>query len=120
MFSVTPDPARRLVRATLTGFFTVDEVAAFAAAEQAAARALGPGPFDLLVETPDGTAQAQDVAGAFRTLAETATVRATRIAVACESSLLRLQLRRILTGDTVAVFENRHDAESWLRGRIAA
>lgn len=120
MHSVSVDPVRRLVRANLSGFFTPEEVVTFAAAEQAAARALGPGPFDLLVETPGGVTQAQDVAAAFRTLAETAEVKATRIAVACESSLLRLQLRRILTGDRVAIFENRHDAECWLRPRVAA
>lgn len=120
MYRVTVDPVRRLIRASLCGFFSSEEVAAFAVEEQAAARALGPGPFDLLIETAGGMTQAQDVVTAFQRLAETAEVKAARIAVACESSLLRLQLRRILTSDKVAIFEGLPDAEAWLRRSLAA
>lgn len=120
MYRVSVDPVRRLVIANLCGFFTVDEAVAFAAAEQAAARSLGSGAFDLLIETPGGTIQAQDVAHAFTTLAKAAEFKAARIAIACEGSLLRLQLRRILSGSHVAVFESRRDAEAWLRVPVAA
>ena len=116
MYEVTTNLARSLVKAKLSGFFSVEEVQAFSRDEQAAARQVvnHSGYFNLLVEGSGGVTQAQDVIGAFNELASASTLKAQRIAIVVESALLRLQLRRVLARDQIRLFETIAEAEDWL------
>lgn len=122
MYRITVDAEARIVRAELSGFFSPEEVAAFARDEQAAAQSLGcgSGRFGLLIYAPDGKAQAQDVIGAFQGLLRDAPLKSGCIAMVCESAILKMQLRRIVPADRAMVFDTEAEAKAWLRAGLAA
>ena len=121
MYSIAVDRERRIVCATMSGFFSEEEVAAFARDEQAAAASLGcpSGQFGLLIEGSGGLIQSQDVAAAFRALMADLPLKAGRIAMVTGSALLKLQLRRMITSDRAAVFDTMDEARAWIEQRLA-
>lgn len=116
MYSITVDHAQRIVSARLWGFFGTEEVQAFARDEQAAAASLGcpSGTFGLLLETPGGMLQTQEVVVAFQRLLAELPLKAGRVAIVSESALLKMQLRRIMTGERTGVFDDRAAALDWI------
>ena len=115
MYSIDVDRGRRIVRAHLSGFFTSEEVAAFAREEQAAAASLMPGGvFGLLLDATGATAQAQDIVAAFHGLFHDLPIKAARIAVVTNSALLTIQLRRMSDPARTRVFEAVGAAAAWL------
>ena len=120
MYTITTDASQRILTAELSGFFSLDEVAAFARDEQAAARALRrpSESFGLVLNAPDGIAQGQDVITAFAGLMRDMPLKAGRIAFASKSALLRLQVRRIIPAERAAVFEDVADATEWVRAEL--
>jgi hypothetical protein len=120
MYTIRADAHARIVRAELSGFFSQEEVAAFARDEQAAAMSLGcgAGQFGLLICAPGGTAQAQDVIRAFQGLLQNAPLKSGCIALVCESALLKMQLRRIVPAERATVFDTEGEAIRWLKARL--
>lgn len=116
MYTFQADYTRKLIRAQLEGFLSVEEVAAFGADIQAAAVAMGcqSGEHLLYVDTSQCALQAQDVVSAFQALIGNVPLKAKRLAVITGSSLSRMQTRRILVRDHAMLFDCGEDAEHWL------
>lgn len=117
MIEVWSEPARRMVRARMSGFLTVDEVAAFSRDEQAAVRSMGlsSGEFVLLVETEGNVVQTQAVIEAFRDLIISSPLKARRIATVRTGALPVMQTRRLTAvRDDYDVFDSVEAAEAWL------
>ncbi|AUW56733.1 hypothetical protein C1T17_00185 [Sphingobium sp. SCG-1] len=116
MYTFQADYTRKLIRAQLQGFFSVEEVAAFGADLQAAAATMvcRSGEHLLYVDTSQCALQAQDVVSAFQTLIGNLPLKAKRVAVITGSSLSRMQTRRILVRDQAMLFDHGEDAEHWL------
>ena len=121
MYTVVPDPIHPLVRIHLSGFFDSAEVAVFWREEQDVARAAFArhGLYDLLIETPGGGPQGQEVLDAFRRIVTESPVKARRIAIVSGSTLLRMQIRRVFVSDTFQVFATTAEAEAWLTSLVA-
>lgn len=123
MFDITTDPAHKLIRATLRGFFNPATVAQFGQAVQMASAGMGcrSGEHLLLADTTQCTLQSQDVVGAFQSLITDAPLKSKRIAIITGGSLSRMQVRRILVRDQAMMFDNAADAEHWvLTGELGA
>ncbi|HEX8484078.1 hypothetical protein [Sphingomonas sp.] len=107
---------RGRIRADMSGFLSLSDVAAFARDEQEGAREIirHKGYFDLLVQTPGAKAQGQDVMGAFQQLVVRSPLKARRIAIVAASPLLRMQIRRVLPNDHIKAFETVVEADAWL------
>jgi hypothetical protein len=116
MYNITVDRPRRIVCVSMSGFFSEDEVSAFARDEQAAAASLRcpSGQFGLLLDAGGGVTQSQDVIGAFQALMVDLPLKAGRIAIVSGSALLKLQLRRIMTSERTGVFDTIDDARTWI------
>lgn len=114
MYTVSADPPRRLIRLTLTGFWTVEEATAFAHDQQAAVRELGP-PFGThltLADVRDFAIQTQEVSAVIRDLVVNAAATSKRIALVGGEGLARIQVRRITERDAVQRFETIEEAEA--------
>ena len=117
MITVSTDPSRKLVKASMHGFLSLSDVAGFAEDERAAVESmgLGSGEFYLLIDTSEAVIQPQEVVAALQHLVLTATYKAKRIAVARQGSLTKLQTRRILNvRGEATVFDTLEEAELWL------
>lgn len=121
MYKITVGHGRRILRVELSGFFAPEEVAAFARDEQAAAKSLGcpSGTFGLLLETPGGMPQSQDVVAAFRRLLSDLPLKAGRVAIVSEGALVTMQVRRIMTAERTGVFDRVDDALAWIADGLA-
>ena len=118
MIQVTAEPARKLVRARMSGLLTVADVERFSADEQAAVRelGLGSGEFDLLVETQGSVVQTLEVMEAFAELLANSPLRARKIATVRQGALTKMQSRRIgNVRSNYEVFGSLEEADSWLR-----
>ena len=118
MIQVSAEPARKLVRAEMSGLLTVADVERFSADEQAAVRemGLGSGEFDLLVETQGSVVQTLEVMEAFAELLANSPLKARKIATVREGALTKMQSRRIgNVRSNYEVFDSLEDADSWLR-----
>lgn len=115
-FTIAVDRDRMMVRATLSGFFTVDAVERFARAEQAAVESLGCPPHHhlVLIDASKGQVHSKDVAEAFSRLVARSPLRARRIAVVSSGGLHRIQTRRILDAERSALFATLEEAERWI------
>ena len=116
MYKISVDSDRNLIRAMISGFFTVAEVNAFAHEEQAAVESLHcmPGQHRVLIDASQCVLQAQEVVAAFAHMVRASPVQARRIAVVADGTLYRMQTRRILDADRSAMFETNADAEAWI------
>jgi len=115
MFTITTEPARKLVRVKLAAMLTSDEVAELYRQERLAVAGLGcrPGEHLCLVDLTDCPLQLQDVVGAFqRGLSSPG--RSRRLAVFTGRALARMQARRILQRQEAAIFETEAEARQWL------
>ena len=115
-FSFDIDPAQRVVRIKLGGFFGADEVACFAEAQARAYAALPKGAAKhlTLCDISDCKIQLQEVVDGFRRLLEDPSLMARRIAFVTGNSPAKMQIRRMVNRDTARVFERAEEAECWL------
>lgn len=116
MFSIATDPARKLIRAYLAGFLSVEEARDFVRQEQAAAMAMGvrSGEFGLLIVS-DCMIQSQEVVAAFQGALIAAPIRARRVAIVRAEPLTRIQTQRILrVREDTAIFATVEEAEAFL------
>jgi len=113
-YSLKLCPPGDLILTTLSGFFTVAGAAAYAVeAEQLIKRtALQNGGYRLIIDVSGCSIQPQDVIAAFSAHV-TAVPRARRLAVVTGSSIIRMQMRRIIGRSDIAMFESATDALIW-------
>ena len=115
MFNITTEPKRWLVRLKFSGQLTLQDVGEFYRQEEAAIKAMGcPLGFHLvIIDATECPLQLQEIVTAFQgTMASPR--RAKRVAVVTGASLARMQARRLLQRDEVAMFDTIADAEEWL------
>lgn len=115
-FTVCAEPARDLIRITLSGFFDADELAAFRDGMVAAHHDLtcGPNRHITLVDASAMKVQSQDMVAAFGGLLADTRFQSRRLAFVVDPTLLRSQVRRALDGRAAQWFGNKAAAEAWL------
>lgn len=117
MISVDVEPSRKLVRACMTGFLSIQEVEDFSLREQGLVEAMGwkSGEFLLLVDTEGAVIQSADVVAALQATVLKSRYKAGRIAVVRHDALTRFQTERILgVRDNAEIFRSAEDALEWL------
>lgn len=121
-FHISVDPVRAIVRLTISGFFAVDDVEAFAARQRAAYAQLAyrSGEHLTLCDVSDCKIQTQDVFEAFRTLLADESLMSRRIAFVTGISPAKMQIRRIIDRDDARFFDDLASAEAWLFAPAAA
>lgn len=125
MITITTEPTRKLVRAFMSGFLEVADVAHFSREKEKAVQAMGlkSGEFLLLVETAECVVQSREVVAAFQDLVVQSAYKSLRLAIVRQGSMGRMQTRRIIRiREDAAMFETCAEAEAWLfaDSRIAA
>lgn len=115
-FRFEVDVPHDLVRIVMSGFFTVEDVEAFARGRADAHRKLQCGPNEHLTlnDIRDLDVRSRDVVDAFRTMLAAPEFRSRRLAFVVTSALSRLQLVRTLDGRDAQCFEDMESAEAWL------
>ena len=115
-FSFKVDPARDLVRITMSGLFTLDDIAAFAEARREAHAKLscGPNQHVTLNDLRALKIQPQEVVAAFREMLAAPYYRSRRLAFVCGPTLARNQLMRALADRDARCFDDPVSAEAWL------
>lgn len=115
-FTVCAEPARDLIRITLSGFFGADDLTAFRESMAAAHRDLSCGPHRhvTLVDVSAMKVQSQDMVAAFGGLLADSSFHSRRLAFVVDPTLLRAQVRRALDGRAAQWFATRAAAEAWL------
>lgn len=115
-FTITRDPARGFVEATLRGFWDMAMLDAFRAEviratdmmENAGKRPL------LLVDARAHGVQSKEVVEGLRAFASSAAGLKRRTAVLVDGALYRMQASRIRSADVHQVFADPHEARQWL------
>jgi hypothetical protein len=115
-FTVRAEPSRDLIRITMSGFFSPDDIQAFCTARAAehARLTCGPNQHVTLNDLRAMKVQAQDVVAAFQDLLADPAYRSRKLAFVVDRTLARSQLMRALNGRTAKCFEDRATAERWL------
>lgn len=115
MYQIAVDRERALIRVKHAGFFTVEEVRAYAAdLARTFIGAFGARPYSMVIDIADCAIQSQEVIRAFKDHIA-AFPKAQRLAVVTGQSLARRQLLRILPRDYLESFETDEQADQWLR-----
>ena len=115
MFDINYDRPRNLIEATLAGFLSVPEVEQYAAkVEPLIHRAAAlPRGYLMLIDVSGCSIQSQVVVTAFQQ--HVADVpRARRCAFVTGSSMVRMQIRRIIGQSTMQMFDSCDGAREWL------
>ncbi len=113
------DPARDLVRITLTGFFSPDDVDRFVAARDAAHRQLrcAPNAHVTIVDMRAMQIQAQETVAAFQQVLSDPRMVSRRLAFVVARSLSRLQIKRAAAERAAEYFTSLEEAECWVLRR---
>ena len=115
-FSFKVDPARDLVRITMAGLFTLEDIAAFAEARGLAHNKLScPANAHLtLGDIRELKIQPQEVVVAFSEMLAAPLYRSRRLAFVVGPTLARNQLTRALANRDAHCFDDPLSAEAWL------
>ncbi len=115
-FEFSVDVPRNLVRITLGGFFSRDDISAFLAARERAHARLqcGPNEHYTLTDIREMKIQAQDIVSAWGDVLANPRFQSRRLAFVQASSLARIQLRRAAGNRFVRYFDSVSEAEQWL------
>lgn len=118
MHHIVASPAINMIDVKLSGFLTTQDVQAISEDFRGlfAAGKAKPG-YRLLVDIGACTIQSQDVMGAFVTLV-VGMPKAQRIAVVCKSSMVELQLKRVMNQPYMRCVPDRQAALAWLTREI--
>lgn len=122
-FSIHAEPDRDLVRITMGGLFSPEDIADFYKAREAAHARLtcGPNQHFTITDLREMKIQPQDSVAGFQRLLGAPEYRSRRLAFVIGRTLARSQLQRALTGrgaDT-RCFDTVEEAEAWLFDRNA-
>lgn len=117
-YDAVADPGKGLIRASVSGFFTIEDVVAFERMLRASIDTLCCD-VDRHLTLCDATGmriQSQEVVAAFAALARNPSIRSRRLAFVLGQSLARTQTRRLVDPrrEGVAYFETAVAAEAWL------
>jgi len=117
-WSVTSDPARKLLHMTIAGFFTPDDVAGFQSAVASEIGRLRPflrGEAHVtLCDTRGVQIQSQEAVAAFADMLAHPAARSRRLAYVVDATLARMQIKRLTARDDAAYFPDAAAAEAWL------
>jgi hypothetical protein len=115
MFTITTEPARKLVRIKVSGMLNVSDVAELYRQEHQAIKAMGCplGEQVVIVDLTECPLQLQNIVSAFQE-SMTSNAKGRAVALVTGSSLARMQARRIMRREGSAMFETMADAEVWL------
>lgn len=115
-FSFTIDKARSLVRITMSGLFTPDDIRDFLDARRVAHAELGCGPnrHFTLNDVRGMKIQPQESVAGFQEMLAAPQYRSRRLAFVAARTLARSQLMRALSNREARCFENVAHAEAWL------
>ena len=118
MFTIVTNSQLKLLRVKLKGFFTVEEVGAFAAAAQKAVADMGCSSGDWLHSCDIGemALQTQQVAEMFGQFINHPERRSRKLAIITGRSPVRMQIRRLMTRQDAVLFDLQSDADAWLLG----
>ncbi len=120
MFRVEYEPRANVLRLTVAGFWTPEDVSAFARAVGATtqqARAIRDD-FDVIVDSLEFPVQANDVADLLtNVMVGGATSTSGRFAVVVGSQLNKMQAERTLVHPRLHVFLSLEEAQAWLDSR---
>lgn len=121
-FSIEIDKPRNLLCVRMSGFYSVEDVARYHAAIDAATEELGGAPSrqHMLNDISEMRIQSQEVVAAFRSVMSDPRYRARRVAFVVASTLARLQLQRVIGSRRARMFESEAEALAWLLGESAA
>ena len=117
-FTFDIDRSHGLVRITMSGFYTLEDIAAFIEARAEAHAALGwpPNQHVTLNDVRDMKVQPQETVAAFQAMLSDPAYRSRRLAFVVSRSLARAQLSRALFGRDAQLFETVAEAEAYLLG----
>ncbi|RYY28988.1 MAG: hypothetical protein EOP62_01335 [Sphingomonadales bacterium] len=115
-YTVSIDRFRKLLRVSLGGFFSVSDVVSLERDKRAALADLncGRNQHYTLVDVSACKLQPQDVVAAFQVAIADQRFMARKIAFVTESSLARMQVRRIVQRPDADIFTTLAQAEAWL------
>lgn len=121
-FTIAVDPARDLVRVSMSGFWDRDTIAGFVVDLRASHKRLrcGPNQFITINDIREMKIQSQDVVAAFHTMLSDPTIRSRRLAFVVASSLARMQLGRAISGRDADSFTDPAAAEAWALRSVQA
>jgi hypothetical protein len=110
------DAARDLIRITMSGFFTEDDIRAFLDARAAAHKLLrcGPNQHLTLNDMRAMDVRSQQAVDSFRAILAAPEYRSRRLAFVVTGALSRMQLMRTIEGRDAGCFEDVESAEAWL------
>ncbi|GAA4809150.1 hypothetical protein GCM10023232_00150 [Sphingosinicella ginsenosidimutans] len=120
-FTIDVDPARDLVRITMSGFYSAADIDAFLAKRAAAHRLLTCGANEHLTlnDVRGMKIQSQDSVQAFRQMLSDPAYRSRRLAFVVDQTLALFQLERALANRDARCFATVQQAEAWLFERRA-
>lgn len=115
-YEIAAEPERDLVRMTMSGFFSLGDVARLDRERLGAYSRLTCRPNDHLTicDVSGMKIQSQDVVAAFTRMASDPRYASRKLAFVTGSSLARMQTRRVTDREDVAYFTDMREAESWL------
>jgi hypothetical protein len=115
-YEITIDPPRGLLRITVSGFLSFDDLTGILVEKERALARLGlrPNRHLTLCDFSSCKLQSQDVVQLCRAAIADPRYMARRIVFVIGSSLARMQLRRMLERDDAKFFETMEAAEAWL------
>ena len=121
-FEIRTQSYRRLLRLKLLGFWSMDDFVALQTAleSETAKVRVGGLPHLMLVDLTDFKIQTQAVLAACQELIGSGANPPEKLALVGGEGLARMQFRRAIVRENMAMFENSSDAEAWLFDRSPA
>lgn len=121
-FAFDVDPARDLVRITMSGFYEQPDIEAFLEARRKAHMALrcAPNQHLTLNDLRGMKIQSQEMVDSFRALLAAPEYRSRRLAFVTSPTLATSQLKRALASRTARCFTDMDKAEAWLFSDLRA
>lgn len=116
LYKIEVDRRLALLRITLSGFFTIDDVQRWIADRRAALSqiAVGPGQHIVLTDIRDCKVLSQEVHAAIGAATNDPRWRACRVAIVVDGALARMQAQRMFSVDHAKCFEDPEQALAWL------
>lgn len=115
-YSIVANRAGGVLQVTLCGFWSASSLEAFAPDVDLAVRSLpcGAGRHRVLVDLTDWPVQSQAVFGAMLEYLRTAEPMPARLALVSGPGLARMQVRRALMSERMALFDTVAEGRAWL------
>jgi hypothetical protein len=115
-FSVAVDVPRSLVRISMAGFFSSDDIARFVDARDKAHALLrcGPNQHRTLVDIREMNIQSQESVASFQAVLANPRWASKRLAIVVAQSLARMQIKRAANSRDAGYFNDMAEAERWV------